>query len=298
MVAIGAAGFIAAFALPFAGADIATYYAELKLSAHRGMDRWLFESDVVMIALLLTPAAWIYVFHRPRMSWQLRVFFASTAGCMLLVLIPASSLGAGPHHFLPFMPSLSWGFFSLFLAARESAPRSASLPSFGASTSVLLLAVVLGYSPIVAQSWAMTFDTYGQALALRPAISEIYSILDEHQSLTAAIGPGLSPNFDATSLRVIPVFRDNPLPIDPVTLSDYAAENVAIHDEAVRKILRECRVDLWLFPRNAAFISPFGEPMLTDALMRDFHDSYTMVESDKTFEQWQCRHRISEGRPN
>jgi hypothetical protein len=291
LAASGFAGFAVAFALPFTGIDAANYLATLKLSNDRGIQRTLVEQDVLMIAFLLMPSAWMCLFHRRRLPRGLVAFFAATVISMLVILYPASKFGAGPHHFLPYLPSLCWALLVLYRAARIDPARFASVPGPDASVAILLLAIAPGYSPIDAQAWDFTLRNYGTAPVVRQAIAEINAVLAAHPGVSVALGPGFNANIDEGALRVIPVFEGNPPPIDPVTWKDeqfgYGSERVAV----ARKILRECKIDLWLIPRGVPFASLPDQAMFTGDVLRDFLDNYRLEAAGPQFELWQCDHK-------
>jgi hypothetical protein len=291
LAASGLAGFAVAFALPFAGADAANYLAILKLSNNnRVIERTLAERNVLMIAFLLMPPAWLYLFHRPRLPRGLLVFFAATLVSMLVILYPASKDGAGPHHFLPYVPSLCWAFLVLYRGARSGAVPFVALASMDLSIAVLLLAIVLGYSSIDAQAWDFILRDFATTPAIEQATAEIDAVLASHPHVTTALGPGANPGFDVSYLRIIPVFKGSPLPIDPVTWTDRQAIADRGRDAAARKLIRECRVDMWLIPRGDPVETDPGTAMFADDVAREFLSTYELTETGAEFQQWRCIH--------
>jgi hypothetical protein len=287
----GVAVSIVAFVLPFATTDVHAYLAILALSLNRATSRWIEEQNITMIAFLFGPIMLMAMAYRPRLPRHLVIFLASTFACMLLVIFPASKDGAGPHHFLPFLPSMAWATVIVYHTAREKCAGSTSYPRIESVAFVLIVSIVVGYSPIAIQAWDITLACFRRAPYLRTAAIEIANALDEHPGVTIAVGPGEVADVDPAALRVLPVFRGNPLPIDPVTWTEYANDGVG--DEIVRKILRECRADIWLFPRDGALQSKSyytGRRMFTDATIRTFHDNYKLIATGRVFEQWQCTH--------
>jgi hypothetical protein len=108
--------------------------------------------------------------------------------------------------------------------------------------------------------------------------------------VTAALGPGASPGLEVSYLRVIPVFKGSPLPIDPVTWSDQGGIAASGRDAAARTLMRDCRVDLWLIPRGDPAAPGSGTAMFAPDVTREFRDNYLLKETGAEFQQWRCNH--------
>jgi len=91
-------------------------------------------------------------------------------------------------------------------------------------------------------------------------------------------------------LRVIPVFRGNPLPID--SFSWMAPKVSGVSDEVIRHAVRECRVDLWLLPTGAPFVTIShldGNNVFSANVLADFKATYVKQMSGRVFDQWRCK---------
>jgi hypothetical protein len=121
------------------------------------------------------------------------------------------------------------------------------------------------------------------------AVAEIDRALEENPGLKIAVGPGAA-SFDAQQLRVIPVFRGKPLPIDSSAWLDLEADGIS--DQIVRRAIRECRVDLWLLPSGAPFVMKshyHGRNIYSAEVLTDFHAAYMKQVSGRVFDQWRCK---------
>ena len=130
---------------------------------------------------------------------------------------------------------------------------------------------------------------FGVSPLIRKAAAEIDRTLNDNPGVKVAVGPGAA-SFDAESLRVIPVFRGNPLPID--SISWMILELNGVSDEIVRRALRECRVDLWLLPSGAPFVTIShldGNNIYSAEVLADFHATYAKQFSGRVFDQWRCK---------
>ena len=288
-LASGAAGAFA-FAVPFCANNVSLfeYYHYFQVIRHRQWLRWLFEQNIVFEAMSLAPLLSMYVWFTPRLP---RAFIWATVtliSCMTLMTIPAAENGAGPHHLLPFLPSVVWAFVVM---RREVWANLSDLQARGRYEGLslgLIVALLFGYGPIVITSWGRVLDKFANTPPVSEAAAEIDKALDDNPGLKVAVGPGAA-TFDAEGLRVIPVFRGNPLPIDSTAWMTFEADGVS--DNIVKRAITECRVDLWLLPSSAPFkvISHLdGRNIFSAEVLADFNATYKNQLSGKIFDQWRC----------
>jgi hypothetical protein len=153
----------------------------------------------------------------------------------------------------------------------------------------LIAALLFGYGPIVISSWGTVLHMFARTPLVSEGVAEIDKALDDNPGLKVAVGPGTA-SFDAQNLRVIPVFRGNPLPIDSISWMILKLNGVS--EEIVRRPIRECRADIWLLPSGAPFveISHFdGSNVFSAAVLADFNATYTKQISGRVFDQWRCK---------
>jgi hypothetical protein len=291
----GLAGLIA-LALPFLARNVSLldYINYFRLASREPFSLWLFEKNIVFAAFLLMPSLWIYYLFRPRLPVCFTLFAIASLVCIGAVAVPASAVGAGPYHLLPFSPSMVWAFQVLRNAASSDLPTAPAKAAFQAGTVSLLAALLVGYSPIVLMSWEHTYDTYRNAPLLRAAVSEIRDALDNNPGLTIAVGPATGSHFALSNLEVVPVFFGNPLPID--TASWMTFQSFGVGNNMVLRILSECRVDLLLIPTGVPLTSTnlFNGTELFSREVRDqFDASYLKYRSGRVFDQWKCRKHAS-----
>jgi hypothetical protein len=133
---------------------------------------------------------------------------------------------------------------------------------------------------------------------VRAATSEIDRALEENPKLKVAIGPGEAA-FYAEGLRVIPVFRGNPLPLD--TTAWMTSEGDGVSDEVVKRAISECRVDLWLVPSGDPFVHIShlnNRNIYSSEVLADFQATYTKQASGPLFDRWRCTRRAdASGKP-
>jgi hypothetical protein len=161
----------------------------------------------------------------------------------------------------------------------------------------LMAALLFGYGPIVISSWGTVLHKFAETPLVGEAVAEIDRALDDNPGLKVAVGPGAA-SFDAQSLRVIPVFRGNPLPIDSSSWSTF--EPTGISDEILRRAISECRVDMWLLPSGSPFVMIShlnGRNIYSADVLADFTATYMKQLSGRAFDQWICqRHDDASGK--
>jgi hypothetical protein len=293
----GLVGIIAA-GLPFIPSNVSfvEFYNLVQVMSKHPWERWLFEQNFVLAGMLLVPLVCMYALFRPKLSHAFKWFIATLVLSVMLEAFPAAESGAGPHHLLPFLPSVVWGFVVMRREALASLPDLQARGRYEAFSLSLMAALLFGYGPIVVTSWGTVLHRFAYAQLVRAAKAEVDGALDDNQGLKVAVGPGrLSVNadpraFDPEMLRVIPVFRGNPLPIDPAVWMNFQAEGVS--DDPIRRAITECRVDLWVLPAGAPFftISHYnGEEIFSPQVLADFHANYVKQRSGRIFDQWKCK---------
>jgi hypothetical protein len=286
------AGLTTAIALvtPFIPSNISLseYNNYFQILRKHPWDRWLFERNVVFAGMCLLPVGSMYAFFSPRFPRAFNWFVASLLLCMSMVIFPAAVRGAGPHHLLPFLPSVVWGFAVMRREVAIDLRDPLARGRYEGLSLGLIAALLLGYGPIVITSWGTVLSIFANAPLVAQAAEEIDRAVADNPGLKVAVGPGTAP-FDAYRLRVIPVFRGNPLPIDSTSWLDLEADGIS--EEVIRRAIRECRVDIWLLPSGAPFVTIshyHGGNIYSAEVLADFQATYLKQLSGRVFDQWRC----------
>jgi hypothetical protein len=287
------AGLTAAMALavPFIpdNVSLSEYHNYLQVLSYHPWNRWLFAQNIVFEAMCLLPLLAMYALFMTKLPPSFLRFAAILVLCMTMVTFPAAVSGAGPHHLLPFLPSVVWGFVVMRREVAVSLQDVSARGRYEGLSVGLIVALLFGLGPIVFTSWGTVLHKFAKTPLVTEGIAEIATTLDENPDLKIAVGPGAA-SFDAQSLRVIPVFGGNRLPIDSSAWLDLEAEGIS--DQIVRRAIRECRVDLWLLPSGAPFVEIshyHGGNIYSEEVLADFHATYVKQLSGRVFDQWRCK---------
>jgi len=288
-----AAGAVAAVALavPFSPANVSLfeYYHYYQTLQHTPWNRWLFEQNIIFEAMCFAPFLLLYALFTPTLPRAFYWFFGTLVLCMTIVSFPAAVTGAGAYHLLPFLPSVVWGFVVMRREVGAGLRDARSRGRYEGLAAGLMAAILLGYGPIVNTSWGTMLHIFAQAPLVNEGLAEIDGVLHDNPDRKVAVGPG-AETFDAQSLRVIPVFRGNPLPIDSYTWMVLKLNGVS--EESVRRAIRECRVDIWLLPTEAPFVTIShldGSNIYSAEVLADFYAAYGKQVSGRIFDQWRCK---------
>jgi hypothetical protein len=289
------AGLAAAIAVivPFSpnNASLVEYFHHFQALRHNPWDRWLFEENIVFAAMCLAPLVLMYALFTPKLPREFVWFIGALVLCITIVAFPAAESGAGPHHLLPFLPSLVWGFVVMRREVAASLRDHRATGRYEGLSLGLIVALLFGFGPIVISSWGAVLHRFDDTPLVTEGIAEIDKVLDENPGLRVAVGPGAGAgSFDAQALRVIPVFRGNPLPVD--SFSWMAPEISGVSDEVIRRAVTECRVDLWLLPKGAPFVTIShldGKNVYSAKVLADFEATYVRQISGRVFDQWKCK---------
>jgi hypothetical protein len=282
-----------ALAIPFSPNNVSlfeyyNYFQEIK---NRLWARWLFEQNVVFAGMCLAPLLCFYALFMPKLPHAFNWSMVALVLSMTVVAIAGAENGAGSHHLLPFLPSIIWGIVIMRREVSANLPDLRARGRYEGLSLGLIAALLFGYGPIVIMSWSRALRIFAETPLVNEAAAEIDRALHDNPGLKIAVGPG-DASFDAQRLRVIPVFRGNPLPIDSDAWMTSEADGVS--DEVVRRAITECRVDLWLLPSGAPFVDIShldGRNIFSAEVLADFHATYAKQISGRIFDQWRCKRR-------
>jgi hypothetical protein len=202
-----------------------------------------------------------------------------------IALVPASKLGAGPHHMIPFIPH------AMFMVAqtldRPNEFRTASSRSLGARILVLQLVTVVLFVPQLAELVLELVQNQPQ----RAIREELVGISERYPE--ALIAPGSFEDYPDYFFQPIVVARTGKLLVDAGPYMDLKLANVS--DQPFVEILRACRIRQWIVPgaqpwtMGSYFMDDRTEKsMFSDNLRNTFLATYRLVDRSSHYSVWQC----------
>ncbi len=280
-----------ACAAPFglANVDLANYLTLLRSASEQGLNPGEFVGVIGMALVCCLPLILFVWLDRARSVarpylWAIGVFLLVAA----TIVVPASKIGAGPHHLLPLVPIGLW-----LILLRARAPGAAAKPArdrfwvASAATLMLLWIAIAGQGQILADA----IQQWGGAAA---AAAEVRSVASDPAMRPVQVivrsGVGLSG-------KVQPAFLGEGFLLDEGALMDMNQAGLAIPAATVAAI-RSCQFRTMLF---AAGQAPFTDrsyyhdaPLFNDEIRGAFLASYALQGRGRYFDVWVCKPGFAE----
>jgi hypothetical protein len=219
-----------------------------------------------------------------RVGAGLWLYLGCYLAAMVLVLFPATKIGAGSHYYLPFMPLM----LDLCLRASRIGGRS------GRQRIVFLVAVGVTLAAAIQPERRFFKKLDWEEAAVVTA--EIESILAEHPGRTLQMGVGGNPSGDALTFRFygwrnLPVLRGHPYTLDSGIVMELTKLGVPLPAETIRRI-ETCHTDLWLVPTGEEPFSLrgyYGQTVYDKSFRAAFAAHHVKIASYRIFDLWECR---------
>jgi hypothetical protein len=277
------------FALP--GISPSNYVAWLKLASKHALSFTEFVRYVEWALVIASPIAIAFLGlalldSRALRKWlaQNRLPFAALVAAMMLTAVPASKEGTGPHHLMPFAPSLAWFLCQILQAYPSEIPAGWRLRAIqslaGSAIASSLFFVLFIQRPVVLTALR------GRAAALG-AIAEIRA--DEARYAGQTIGMGYADwGYSSTFYRVLLVFDGQPYLLDAGAMMDMMESKIPIPQKTL-DAMRDGEIHVWLISHaNQPFNVPSwylpNPPLFSPEFRKIFVDHYQKSAEGKYFD--------------
>jgi len=238
--------------LPFWSAEqvsLTNYLLWLQSAGGHGLSNVLLLQNLVFLLFIGLPLGLFLLWQHGSVgvrSWFATYPLVSMAAVVaaLLVLIAASKIGSGPHHYLPFLPVLA--FFTAFASARVYAYRPTtnwSVYGFWSGVAAFLLAI--SFKAGLALYYGLKVVLF-QANAVALA-EDIATIMENNPGRNIFMGYGDGTQYPVTFLRTELAYAGQPYLIDAAALMDIQASGVEIPEATIDTMLADDS-DIWLIP--------------------------------------------------
>ncbi|MEJ2139257.1 MAG: glycosyltransferase family 39 protein [Gammaproteobacteria bacterium] len=236
---------------PTGQVSLVNYLHWLQAAGGHGLSAVLMVQNALFLGFLLAPLIFFVIWQGGSVglrSWfitrRLVLFGAAVSG--LLILVPASRFGSGPHHSLPFLPPLA--FLTAHAVSNVFAYKPVtkwSVYGFWAPLAALLIAASL-------KAGMAFYSGAGVALAQRNGASvaaELETIARDYPDKHIYMGYGDDSSYVATFVRAELVYMGNPYLIDPSAMMDFQQSGIQIPQATIDRMLGDEKA-LWLIPAN------------------------------------------------
>jgi hypothetical protein len=217
------------------------------------------------------------------------LYRAALAFGIALVSVPASAIGAGQGHFLPFIPLVLLSFKDVWM--HDADPKWRLSPRLIWRTPVY---AILAACALVSMQTA--FRIVQKRLELDKLATacnaQLREIIARHRTSTILMGTAGDADQFPAIFRYELVFAGNPIALDAAVVSDYQAGGVS--EPNMPRLLaeigsRDARPICWLLPRGGAPFSGSNfydgiRPIYSEKFRRDFADRFELRESTTLFD--------------
>jgi hypothetical protein len=282
-VAVGAVSAALPFVL-FDNVSFTNYLYWVRLSANTGL----------LLSTLKLNLEWATYFGLPLLlahfsgparsmeSTWLRTVAALGAG-MVLLAIAAAKPGAGPYHFMPFVPVI------LYLVAWRTKDVASNTLVEPLVPRAAIAFIVAGLTVALAQQSILI-----EAMMERRTRDEAADIERFARAHQGVVEMGYGTTETLSLARPILVFRNGTYLIDQPALREHQLEGLEM-PRATLDALAACRAKYWLIPKGEspfsgrnAYAAVFLRPIFPDGFRDAFLVSHTRTGSTEYYDVWEC----------
>ena len=305
LAAIGAATVaLAPFLLP--GVSAAGYLDWLRLTSREPLVRSEALRELRLLPFVFAPLG-LLLWQMAKRSRGLlatylddnQPFLIVLGGCLAVIAVTSSKIGAGPHHFLPFYPILGYVCADVYSKTQGATvvartPIGSFIPLFSTWIAIAVL-IQLGSAFPQTVSTLLTSRSHARAVA-----GDLETVMKNHPGKKIEMGyGGWNSKHQLTYFRPALVFAGNPFTIDALALGDMQLSGLTIPPSTL-EYLRQCKTQIWLIPKDE---SPFSlpnvfslmaprlfsvRPLFSDQFRQIFFQQYRKQGSSTYFDIWEC----------
>jgi hypothetical protein len=291
---------VAAAVLPFIvfpQISLSNYLGILQVIGKRGFGLLEFHLSLEWLVTLFMPVGGGLLFYRltssnrpPETAGNQKRFLAAIVLASVALLIFASKLGAGPHHFLPLIPIV------LFFAAEQTEKgrgfrwhsSMAAVTGYALCFSWLLSCMLVA----LGSAYSISAGAIRQEAEAAASIRDLQQLVDQHPAYTWLGGAPLSGVPVESSYHLQLVFKGMPPGLHPPAQMDFQLAGLAETDLAKleKEIEGKSRKPIaWVVPKGSI---PFGMktafdqscPLFSEKAQREFEERFAKGGSSRFFD--------------
>ncbi len=299
LAAVGCA--LAVFFAPFVllpNISLTNYLGFIRAIVHHGFSPIKFQQLMWCLAVVSMPlvAGWLVQYRETRAMAVLRanaVLIAGFLGAFVLLLVPASKYGAGPHHLMPWLVAVPYLGIQLY----NSGLGQVWNPSGGTRWARAFL-IAWTFACLTSSSLAL-IKTHSllkehSADGAR-VVADVQQVLKEQgKECIVLMGVGGPDDYWLTSYRCLLAFDGQPVGIDWTALMDH--KRADLPEPEIAQLLQQFKTGstapkgvLWLIPKNSApfsiktFYPPY-DALFSPRFLDDFNRLFKHTGSSEFFD--------------
>lgn len=258
------------------------YFQVLASTARHGV-RWRGVATEIQWALILVLPIFVGRWQVPpgpvtREIWELRAARIAFAIGVVVMIPVASKYGAGPYHFLPFVPA------AVYLAAQRADEATPAARPLDPLRTALPLALA-----VIAASQQLYWIA---AVNGRPSAGVAAEVRSLTSSTSGPVAVGYARDYQASAFRPMPVYAGYPYVLDAPSLMDRQIAGLPFPEGSVR-MLESCAIATWLVPAGEepfVVYNAYNPALLVfpPEFIETFHRKYARLERHRYFDVWTC----------
>ncbi|MBZ5645616.1 MAG: hypothetical protein LAN37_00160 [Acidobacteriia bacterium] len=308
VLAAAGAGIVAVLPFFLPGISAARYVEWVQGTAHQPLSRIEVARELKFLLILFSPFLLLLSRLVERGRGHLSVYLRDNRSFLLVsgaslaaIAVSSSKLGAGPHHFMPFYPTIAYACADLYNKTRNDAvatpvsPRPTIVPLLWCCIALLVAAELgISFGP-VAKTLLLSRS---QAAAVA---GDLEAVMKSHPGKKIEMGyGGWNAKYKLTYFRPALVFAGNPFTIDVLALGDMQLSGVVALPASTLEYVQQCKTQIWLIPKGDAPFSMINvyslmdprllpeRPVFSDEFRRLFFQRYRKQPSSQYYDIWEC----------
>lgn len=308
--ALAVAGAVVFAVVPFfvPGISVLRYLQWLHQTSRQPLSRGEFVRELKILPILFSPFVLLLwqLAERGRSYlsnylYENRFFLLVSGGCLAAIAVSSSKIGAGPHHFMPFYPTIAYACADAYSKIRDAA----IVISVGARATIVPLlwfSVAIVFMTQLGISFAPTAEILLQSRSQASAVvDDLEGVMQSHPDRNIEMGyGGWNSKYKLTYFRPTLVFAGNPFTINVVALGDMQLSGVVALPASTLEYMQHCKTQIWLIPKGDAPFSMLNvyslmdshlfpqRPVFSDEFRQIFLQRYRKQPSSKYFDIWEC----------
>ncbi len=275
--------------------SLADYLLSLTVAPRHGLSFSLLIKSVTHLLILMTPVVGLILIGSSKTpSPNLKLLGAAFIVQSIVITIISSKRGAGPHHYLPMLPTL---IYICSLLLREQGKQELlnrirdSRPAFYGF--LLLVSSYMVIASMAVRSQSLIVVQLASDRDFKEASHELHQILTRYSGSSMQMGYSDRTGYKFTFLRPLVVAHGNPYWLDAGALMDYDAAGITMATSTI-EALETCKTEIWILPATGAPFSmtnyyATGRNIFGGQFGHVFSERYELVQSNKYYAVWKCR---------
>ncbi|WP_374079885.1 hypothetical protein [Bdellovibrio bacteriovorus] len=278
-LSVAGALFLVGAILPFLFSHVGGefYLSWLKMASKHGL---VLKDFIKNVTFITSFTLLLILFGFPR---KYKITFIAFCVSVLLVAVAASKPGAGPHHFIPFIPViLWWSLREYFEMSQEDRNK----------VSIVWVAFVLTVTLNAVNRQKRVVELFSQTSERKAEFIDLQNLVGELPPGDVEMGIAGNLAYESTFYKVSLVAQNRGLLLDGAALMDTSASKLEIPERTIA-VIKACAIPYFIFPKKESPWSIINfyddKPLFSDEFKKNFNTSYEKDRESNYFAVYKCK---------